>query len=75
VTPWTTIASAVTSSTASGTSNVATASAMARSAYPPPSTMATTRRPSGVRPTTSPPGTIGSTLRDKYEFSAWWVSA
>ena len=38
-------------------------------------TSATTRRPSGVVPTTSPPGTSGSSAGARYEFSAWWVSA
>ncbi len=75
VRPWTISASACPSVTSSGTSWAIASQTAARSAYPPLSASATTRRPSAVRPTTSPPGTSGSVVRDRYESSTAWVSA
>src|SRR5215218_6766953 len=68
--PWTTRPNACASLTPSGTFHISDGWASARSAYPPPFNSATTRSPSGVVPTTSPPGTSGSSAAARYEFSA-----
>jgi hypothetical protein len=60
VLPCTTTASAAPSATLSGTGHVSAGAASTFSAYPPPASSPTTRRPSGPTPTNSPPGTIGS---------------